>query len=426
MKKQNKKSLWEDDKLFLKYAKKNILKVPTTELAIALEENNSTVDKAAKVFGKYPIHDILVPVLEGSISDLDLKLFSGQVENGQDIKYFKKYFKNVENSGTTKSKDSEKTEITIYGKSKKIDREIQSLILKFENKKLISFEDKRGNAITGTKKVDKNNFNKVWILNPIEIIENILSYNLKDQFDSDELIKILLDANKNHKSKWKSSNLGNILDLLDKLDVIENVDEKILFELLVKELSLKSLIKKLISLSNVSKRDLNYDRLLNLYVNNVTQAIDSLFTKLKSKVKKSTFYALDGSSILNSYSANELVNFKNKLTLYEVQEEGNYVKTKVYSINEYIDLFSKEIYTYKTQLNEIKKATSISADINELKDSIDKALSKFNTIKLESEKKAKGLVKENKGSMLLGCFNLLLIGLIGALVIGAIWFFLTN
>ena len=61
-----------------------------------------------------------------------------------------------------------------------------------------------------------------------------------------------------------------------------------------------------------------------------------------------------------------------------------------------------------------------------MKDSIDKALSKFNTIKLESEKKAKGLVKENKGSMLLGCFNLLLIGLIGALVIGAIWFFLTN
>ena len=229
----------------------------------------------------------------------------------------------------------------------------------------------------------------------------------------------MLDANKNHNSKWKSSKLGNILDLLDKLDVIENVDDKILFELLVKELALKFLIKKLISLSTASKRDLNYDGLLNQYVNKVTQAIDSLYTKLKSKVKKSTFYALDGSSILDSYSANELVNFKNKLTLYEVQEEGNYIKTKVYSINEYIDLFSKEINAYKTQLNDIKKAPSISADINELKDSIDKALSKFKTIKLESEKKAKGLVKENKGSRLLGCFAILLIG---ALVIGAIWF----
>ena len=236
-------------KTFFKEAKKNILKVPNVKLANVLEKNNSTVSKAEKIFEKYPIHDILVPVLEGSISDLDLKLFNGQVKLGQDIKYFKKYFKNIENSGTIKSKDSEKTEITIYGKSKKINREIQSLILKFENEKLISFEDKRDNAITDTKKVNKKNFNVVWILNPIEIIEYILSYKLQDQFNSDELIKILLDANKNHKSKWKSSKLENIIDVLDKLDVIENIDNKILFELLVEESqTLKSLIKKCIKL----------------------------------------------------------------------------------------------------------------------------------------------------------------------------------
>ena len=415
-----KRSLSNNEKLFLKYAKKNILKVPNVKLANALEKNNSTVSKAEKIFEKYPIHDILVPVLEGSISDLDLKLFNGQVKLGQDIKYFKKYFKNIENSGTIKSKDSEKTEITIYGKSKKINREIQSLILKFENEKLISFEDKRDNAITDTKKVSKKNFNVVWILNPIEIIEYILSYKLQDQFNSDELIKILLDANKNHKSKWKSSKLENIIDVLDKLDVIENIDNKILFELLVEESqTLKSLIKKCINLSTVSKRDLDFDGLLKQYVNKLTQAIGSLSTKLKSKLKKSTYYALDGSSMLDVYNTNPLVNLKNKLTLYEIEEEGNYFKKKVYSINEYIDLFSKEINTYKAHLNEIKKAPSITSNIDVMKESINNSLQNLDAIKLESEKKAEAFVKENKNSTLIGCLTLLVVG---AIVIGVIWF----
>ena len=419
MKKKNSKlnkSLSDEERLFIKYAKNNILKIPNSELAKVLEKNSSTVSKAEKIFTKYPIHDILVPILEGSISDLDLKLFSGQVELGQDIKYFKKYFKKIENSGITKSKNSEKTEITVYGKSKKINREVQSLVLTFENKKLISFEDKRDNAITDTKKVNKKNFNLVWILNPIEIIEYIISHKLQNQFDSNELVKILLDANKNHKSKWKSSKLQSIIDVLDNLDVIENVDNTILFELLVEEVQLKSFVKKLIGLS---KRNLNFDWLLNQYVDQINKATGSLATKLKKKVKKSTYYALDGSSILDIYNTSTLVDLKSKLTLYEVEEEGKYFKTKVYSINEHIDLFTKEINTYKNQLNEIKKAPSISADISVMKEAIDNALSDFNSIKLESEKKAKDFVKENKSSAFIGCITLIGVSVI---VIGVIWF----
>ena len=354
--------------------------------------------------------------MEGSINDLDLKLFSGQVELGQDIKYFKKYFKKIENSGITKSKNSEKTEITVYGKSKKINREVQSLVLTFENKKLISFEDKRDNAITDTKKVNKKNFNLVWILNPIEIIEYIISHKLQNQFDSNDLVKILLDANKNHKSKWKSSKLQSIIDVLDNLDVIENVDNTILFELLVEEVKLKSFVKKLIGLS---KRNLNFDWLLNQYVDKINKASGLLAAKLKKKVKKSTYYALDGSSILDIYNTSTLVDLKSKLTLYEVEEEGQYFKTKVYSINEHIDLFIKEINTYKNQLNEIKKAQSISADISVMKEAIDNALSDFNSIKLESEKKAKDFVKENKSSAFIGCITLIGVSVI---VIGVIWF----
>jgi len=410
------KSLSEEERLFVKYAKSNILKIPNSELAKVLEKNNSTVSKAEKIFAKYPIHDILVSILEGSINDLDLKLFSGQVELGQDIKYFKKYFKKIENSGITKSKNSEKTEITVYGKSKKINREVQSLVLTFENKKLISFEDKRDNAITDTKKVNKKNFNLVWILNPIEIIEYIISHKLQNQFDSNDLVKILLDANKNHKSKWKSSKLQSIIDVLDNLDVIENVDNTILFELLVEEVKLKSFVKKLIGLS---KRNLNFDWLLNQYVDKINKASGLLAAKLKKKVKKSTYYALDGSSILDIYNTSTLVDLKSKLTLYEVEEEGQYFKTKVYSINEHIDLFIKEINTYKNQLDEIKKAQSISADISVMKEAIDNALSDFNSIKLESEKKAKDFVKENKSSAFIGCITLIGVSVI---VIGVIWF----
>jgi len=409
-----KKSLSEEERLFIKYARSNILKVPNSELAKVLEKNNSTVSKAEKIFVKYPIHDVLVPILEGSISDLDLKLFSGQVELGQDIKYFKKYYKKVENSGVTKSKNSEKTELTVYGKSKKINREVQSLVLTFENKKLISFEDKRDNAITGTKKVNKKNFSLVWILNPIEIIEFILTHKIQDQFENNELIKVLLDAKKNHKSKWKSSKLNNIIDVFDSLDVIENVDNKVLFELLVEEVPLKSFIKKLVSLANDSKRDLDFENLINLYVNKIINTISTLASKLKKKVTKSTYYALDGSSILDSYSTNSLVNLKSKLTLYEVEEEGQYYKTQVYSINEYIDLFIKEIDSYKRQLNELNKISVVSIDISNLKNTFNNARNEFDPVKVESTKKAKGFVKQNWGKRAknIGCWAVIILILI--------------
>jgi hypothetical protein len=197
---------------------------------------------------------------------------------------------------------------------------------------------------------------------------------------------------------------------LDKLDVIENIDNKILFELLVEESqTLKSLIKKCINLSTVSKRDLDFDGLLKQYVNKLTQAIGSLSTKLKSKLKKSTYYALDGSSMLDVYNTNPLVNLKNKLTLYEIEEEGNYFKKKVYSINEYIDLFIKEIDSYKRQLNELNKISVVSVDISNLKNTIDSALNEFDPVKVESTKKGKGFVKQNRGNTALGCVVVIVI-----------------
>ena len=54
-----------------------------------------------------------------------------------------------------------------------------------------------------------------------------------------------------------------------------------------------------------------------------------------------------------------------------------------------------------------------------MKEAIDNALSDFNSIKLESEKKAKDFVKENKSSAFIGCITLIGVSVI---VIGVIWF----
>ena len=172
---------------------------------------------------------------------------------------------------------------------------------------------------------------------------------------------------------------------------------------------LKSFIKKLVSLANDSKRDLDFENLINQYVNKISNTISTLASKLKKKVTKSTYYALDGSSILDSYSTNSLVNLKSKLTLYEVEEEGQYYKTQVYSINEYIDLFIKEIDSYKRQLNELNKISVVSVDISNLKNTINNALNEFDPVKVESTKKAKGFVKKNKGNTALGCVVVIVI-----------------
>ena len=127
----NIKKTFKNEKLLLKFAKKDLSKVPYYELAECLEKNKITISFAKKQFSKYPIVKQLIPILNNKISELDLKIFEGELQFGQDIKYFEEYY-NTKRSSQSKSSSGTRTELIAEGVSNKINREVQALILKFE------------------------------------------------------------------------------------------------------------------------------------------------------------------------------------------------------------------------------------------------------------------------------------------------------
>ena len=57
------KKTFKNEKLLLKFAKKDLSKVPYYELAECLEKNKITITFAKKQFSKYPIVKQLIPIL---------------------------------------------------------------------------------------------------------------------------------------------------------------------------------------------------------------------------------------------------------------------------------------------------------------------------------------------------------------------------
>jgi len=402
------KKTFKNEKLLLKFAKKDLSKVPYYELAECLEKNKITITFAKKQFSKYPIVKQLIPILNNKISELDLKIFEGELHLGQDIKYFEEYY-NTKRSSQSKSSSGTRTELIAEGISNKINREVQALILKFENDKLISFDDKRDVSTIWTNAVNPNNFEDLFLLKPSQTLKFIITKNISKEFNYSDLEKFIIKSWKEDKVGWKANKIENIIDVLNNLKIIDKIDNTKLYKLLISNYPKKKFIDKLISLSKESKGNIDYNNLLNLYVNHIKLSIIDMNKKFKSNINKSTFYVDNGSSMLCAYFVNPFMDFKSSLLTYEVDKEGfQYLKSKVYSTNQYIDLTIKELKTYLKLLSVLNNINQFD-NVNQCKKIIEIALSKFDETKKISETKAKGLKKENNGNKALGCGFILLI-----------------
>lgn len=396
--------------VILQFAKKDILNVPVPLLAECIDRNKLSISDVKKTWSQYPLEKLLIPILDGAVSDLDLKIFDGELEFGQNINWFEEYY-HTKRGSISKSKSGTKIELIAFGESNAIDREVQSLILKFEDGKLSSYEDKRDISKIYTRKLHPESFSDLWLLRPSEVLTLIINENAGEEFKSNELEKLIIHAWNNDRENWDSLKLGNVVDILLSQKILGEMNTAKCFDLIIKNYPKQNFLKKIEEIFKLGNEDLDYSGLIKMYIDGIKDLIRELNKSLKSKVKDSGYYAKDGSSTLIPYVGNKHKNLSQKLTKYEVEGQSKWQKINVISVNEYIDLFKSEIInTYLKNFDGLKNIEQVNVnDIDQSKKVIEEELLKFEEIKRKSTEKAKEFIKTDKSDTILGCAVLIVV-----------------
>jgi hypothetical protein len=380
--------------IILQFAKRDILNVPVLLLAECIDRNKLNISDVKTTWSQYPLEKLLIPILDGAVSDLDLKIFDGELELGQNINWFEEYY-HTKRGSISKSRSGTRIELIAFGESNAIDREVQSLILKFEDGKLSSYEDKRDVSKIYTRKLPPESFSSLWLLRPSEVLILIINENAAEEFKLKELEKLIIHAWNNDRENWNSLKLGNIVDILLNQKILGEMNTAKCFDLIIKNYPKQNFLKKLEEIFKLGNEDLDYSSLIKMYL----------------KVKHSGYFAKDGSSTLIPYIENSHKNLSQKLTKYEVEGQYKWQKISVISVNEYIDLFKTEIInTYLKNFDGLKNIEQVKVtEIDQSKKEIEEELFKFEETKRKSTEKAKEFNKSDKSNTILGCAVLIVV-----------------
>lgn len=393
---------------FLASVKENLFTVPVPELVVQLKSLGLTIHDARGKFINYPYLNLLPSILENKIDDLNLKLLKGEVELGQDLQFVQNHFRNTKVTTKSVSKNGEKIELTCYADSKSIFKEIIALVCKFENGKLISFDDKRDKVknyslyqFTNTVK----QFQQVCMLTPSETLQCIELNELTKEIDGRALVDFVL---KSPKLKSYSSPSSAKFDLLVHLGLIQHVkqpDE--LFNILLNYTQIELFLSKLARFDQATLALLPVKKMVDCFIDLFIGQVKLAKGEFMKATVNPTAYILDGSSVLvDQIPKNFLLNKANtyrSLTEYtvEIEKKGSSgwkykEKATVYSLNEIIDKFIVRVNEFIKQLGGLGTKGLAKEDIDSYQSRINEELTSFSEVKNSSKTKAASFVLVSK------------------------------
>jgi hypothetical protein len=393
---------------FLASIKENLFTVPVPELVVQLKSLGLTIHDARGKFITYPYLNLLPSILENKIDEINLKLLKGEIKLGQDLQFVQKHFRNTKVTTKSVSKNGEKIELTCYAHSKSIDKEIVALVCKFENDKLISFDDKRDKVEKHTLYQFTNTveqFQQVCMLTPSETLQCIELNELTKEIDGRALVDFVL---KSPKLKSYSSPSSAKFDLLVHLGLIQHVkqpDE--LFNILLNDTQIDLFLPKLAGFDQSTLALLPVKKMVDCFIDLFIGQVKLAKGEFMEATVNPTAYILDGSSVLvDQMPKNFLLNKANivsSLTKYTVEIEktysfgGNYKeKTTVYSLNEIIDKFIVRVNEFIKQLGGLASKGLTKEDIDSYQSRINEELTSFSEVKNSSKAKAGSFVVASK------------------------------
>jgi hypothetical protein len=393
---------------FLVSIKESLFTVPVPELVVQLKSLGLSIQGARGKFMAYPYLNLLPSILENKIDELNLKLFKGEIKLGQDLKYVEKHFRKTKITNKSVSKNGEKIELTCYAKSKSIDKEIVAIVCKFEDNKLISFDDKRD-------KVEKDSLyqftnteeqlQKVCFLTPTETLQCIELNKLANEIDGKSLVNFIL---KSHKIKCYSSSSTAKFDLLVQMGIIQHVkqaDE--LFNILLNDSQIDLVLPKLSGLDQATIDLLPVKNMVDCFVDLFIGQLKLAKGEFMKSTINPTAYILDGSSVLVDQIPKNFIltkaNTVSSLTIYTVEIEKTYSsggkykeKTTVYSLDEIIDKFTVKVNECIKQISLLASKGVSKGDIDSYQNKIKDELTTFSEVKESSKAKAAAFVLANK------------------------------
>jgi hypothetical protein len=388
--------------------KDNLFTVPVPELVVQLRSLGLSIQEAREIFIMYPYLNLFPSILENQINELNLKLLKGEIKLGQELKYVEKHFRKTKITTKSVSKNGEKIELTCYAQSNSIDKEIVALVCKFENEKLISFDDKRDKVkkhslYQFTNTVEQ--FQQVCYLTPTETLQCIELNELTKEIDGKSLVDFIL---KSSKIKCYSSSKTDKFDLLVQMGIIHHVkqaDE--LFNILLNDTQIDLFLPKLAGFDQTTLDLLPVKKIIDCFVDFFISQLKLAKVGFMEATVNPTAYILDGSSVLVDQIPKKFIlnqaNITSSLTKYTVEIEktstvfGNYKeKATVYSLNEIIDKFIVKVKECTQQISSLASKGISKEDVDTYQNKINDQLNTFSQVKDSSKAKAAALLAVKK------------------------------
>jgi hypothetical protein len=393
---------------FLVSIKESLFTVPVPELVVQLKSLGLTIHDARGKFINYPYLNLLPSILENKIDEINLKLLKGEVKLGQDFQFVQKHFRKTKITTKSVSKNGEKIELTCYAHSKSMDKEIVALVCKFENDKLISFDDKRDKVEKHTLYQFTNTveqFQQVCMLTPSETLQCIELNELTKEIDGKALVDFVLKSPKLKSYNSPSSAKFDLLVHLGLVQYVKQPDE--LFNILLNDSQIDLVLPKLSGLDQATIDLLPVKNMVDYFVDLFIGQLKLAKGEFMKSTINPTAYVLDGSSVLVDQIPKNFIltkaNTVSSLTIYTVEIEKTYSfggkykeKTTVYSLNEIIDKFTGKVNECIKQISLLASKGISKGDVDSYQNKIKDELMTFSEVKESSKAKAASFVVTNK------------------------------
>lgn len=401
-----KKLISAEKELFINHFNEDPLSVPVPELASKLKSQNLSLKDFRNFYDKYPYLNLLPSFIDGSITDLDLSLFNGEIRLGQKLLYFITRFKNIKITNKSVSKDGEKIELTCYAESKSMDKEIIALVCKFQDDKLVAFEDKIDKVETHTLYQINNTleeFDEYTYLTTSETLGLIELNGLSKELEGGKLADFIIKA---FESKKNKTHFESTLDALISLEIVQSVKGDKLSKVINKDYPFQYFITKLTSLNPDVLSSLPIKKLVNSLLETTFCELENIYNEYKDLINNAIYYDLDGTSVLISQiPKNDILkkaNLSKRLSKYTVDVErgsGHFrytEKASVHNMNEIIDFSIEQLNDFIEQIEKLSVLEISNDEIQSSKNKLNQYKTHFSELKVASKIRASSFTKKGK------------------------------
>jgi hypothetical protein len=379
----------EEKLIYLNFLKRSLNEIPIPEIADLLEKNNKSIEQLKELLDEYPFLNIINQLLNDEIDDLNLKLFKGEIKLGQDLKYFPQYFAKTKITNKNVSKDGEKIELTCYSESLSMSKEIISVVCRFENNKLVSFDDKRDKTFDGTLKKTKEEIIHYAFFDANETLEFIKLNDLANGIDGKDLAHLILLADFKYSVEK--------IHLMKNFRVTQFVEEEDLIKIIKK--SYYDLDRFIGGLENDLIKALPINKIIQSYLDELSEEYLKLFNHFKNQIDNWNGGTIltDGSSLLLPYRASSYYFAPSKTTDKWRNYRSDDFGLSIYNLNEILDDFIKQL-NYHREFNISKlKTLGIPNDvIFSIEKKFDEFSLKYNELKKLNKNAASSATERQK------------------------------